>query len=69
MVKGHIDDCKGGFRLRSLTLVSDQRTFGPYGTEAGTPFELPAAGGRIIGFHGRSGIFLDALGTYVKMDA
>ncbi|KAK1661009.1 hypothetical protein QYE76_049168 [Lolium multiflorum] len=46
-----------------------ERTLGPYGTEEGAPFELPAAGGRIIGFHGRSGTFLDALGTYVKMDA
>ncbi|KAK1661012.1 hypothetical protein QYE76_049171 [Lolium multiflorum] len=68
-MKGKLGDCKGSYRLRSLTLVSNRRTFGPYGTEEGAPFELPAAGGRIVGFHGRSGTFLDALGTYVKMDA
>uniref|UniRef100_A0ACD5TSV4 Uncharacterized protein n=1 Tax=Avena sativa TaxID=4498 RepID=A0ACD5TSV4_AVESA len=68
-VKGHADNCKGWLRVRSLTLISNQRIFGPYGTEEGVPFELPAAGGRIIGFHGRSGNFLDAIGTYVKMDA
>ncbi|CAM0870877.1 unnamed protein product [Alopecurus aequalis] len=67
-VKGSVGDCEGGFRLRSLTLVTNRRTFGPYGTEGGVPFELSAAGGRIIAFHGRSGLFLDALGTYVKMD-
>jgi hypothetical protein len=68
-MKGRVGDCKGWYRLRPLTLVSNRRTFGPYGTEEGAPFELPAAVGKIIGFHGRSGNFLDALGTYVKMDA
>lgn len=68
-VKGHADNCQGWFRVRSLTFLSNRRTFGPYGTEDGTPFELPSAGGEIIGFHGRSGWYLDAIGTYVKMDA
>ncbi|KAM0897453.1 hypothetical protein ACQ4PT_022557 [Festuca glaucescens] len=68
-VKGNVGNSNGWFRLRSLTFVGNRRTFGPYGTEEGAPFDLPAAGGRIIGFHGRSGTFLDALGTYVNMDA
>jgi hypothetical protein len=61
-VKGHIayDDC-----VNSLTFISNRRTFGPYGEEYGVPFELPAAaGGRIVGFHGRSNSDLDAIGTY-----
>lgn len=51
-----------------LTLISNVRTFGPYGTREGPAFDLPAAGGKIVGFDGRSGGLLDALGTYVKMD-
>lgn len=42
-------------------------SFGPYGKEEGIPFELPAISGEIIGFHGRSGSLLDALGIYVKV--
>jgi hypothetical protein len=54
--------------IRSLIFVSNRQTFGPYGKEEGVPpFELIAAGGRIIGFHGRSRGYLHALGIYVKM--
>lgn len=68
-MKGHVGDYDGRFVVKSLTFVTNQRTFGPYGDEEGAPFELPAAGGRIVGFHGRSDSYLNALGTYVKMDA
>jgi hypothetical protein len=68
-VKGHLGDCNGRFCVRSLTFVGNRRTFGPYGREEGSPFELPASGGRIVGFHGRFSYYMDALGTYVKMDA
>ncbi|KAM0873956.1 hypothetical protein ACQ4PT_037731 [Festuca glaucescens] len=65
-VKGNIDDDN---YVKSLTFISNRRTFGPYGEEDGAPFELPAAaGGRIVGFHGRSDSYLDAIGTFVKMD-
>ncbi|XBI61359.1 hypothetical protein VPH35_042167 [Triticum aestivum] len=58
----------GCFLAGALTLVSNRRSFGPYGTRKGLPFELPAAGGRIVGFHGRSGGLIDALGIYVETD-
>ncbi|GJN04055.1 hypothetical protein PR202_ga21565 [Eleusine coracana subsp. coracana] len=64
----------GGFVVRSLTFVTNLRAYGPYGArveeedEEGVPFALPAAGGRILGFHARSGRYLDAIGTYVKVD-
>ncbi|KAK1661010.1 hypothetical protein QYE76_049169 [Lolium multiflorum] len=68
-VKGHIDYYGDWLCVSSLTFVTNLHTFGPYGEEDGTPFELPAAaGGRIVGFHGRSDSYLDAIGTYVKMD-
>lgn len=66
-VKGWLGNYGGCFLVGSVTFVSNRRTFGPYGMGEGAPFELPAAGGRIIGFHGRSGGLLNALGTYVKM--
>lgn len=66
-VVGHYGEFDGSFAVRSLTFVSNVRSFGPYGQEDGVPFALPAAGGKILGFHARSGRRLDALGTYVKM--
>lgn len=66
-VKGHYGFYNNWFVIRSLTFVSNRRNFGPFGKEEGAPFKLPATGGKIIGFHGRSGGLLDALGTYVQM--
>uniref|UniRef100_A0ACD6AJ50 Uncharacterized protein n=1 Tax=Avena sativa TaxID=4498 RepID=A0ACD6AJ50_AVESA len=66
-VVGHYGELDGSFAVRSLTFIGNRRSFGPYGQEDGVPFALPAAGGKILGFHGRSGRRLDALGTYVKM--
>ncbi|XP_047057778.1 jacalin-related lectin 3-like [Lolium rigidum] len=66
-LKGHLIHYNNVFMIRSLIFVSNRQTFGPYGKEDGVPFELPAAGGRIVGFHGRSKDYLNALGTYVKM--
>ncbi|XP_040257992.1 uncharacterized protein [Aegilops tauschii subsp. strangulata] len=68
-VHGHYGQFKDFVVIRSLTFVSNLRSYGPYGKEDGVPFALHAGpGGKIIGFHARSGQFLDAIGTYVKMD-
>ncbi|XP_065866970.1 jacalin-related lectin 19 [Euphorbia lathyris] len=48
--------------IRSITFKSNKRTFGPYGFEEGTPFTLSMDGGSIVGFMGRGGWFLDAIG-------
>ncbi|KAM0897451.1 hypothetical protein ACQ4PT_022555 [Festuca glaucescens] len=66
-LKGHLIHYSDIFMIRSLIFVSNRQTFGPYGKEQGVPFELLAAGGRIVGFHGRSRGYLHALGIYVKM--
>nr|XP_043614491.1 jacalin-related lectin 19-like [Erigeron canadensis] len=52
----------GGPVIRSLTFKSNQRIYGPYGVEEGTPFNLSTNGGQILGFFGTSGWFLDSLG-------
>ena len=69
-VEGHCGEFEGSFVVRALTLVSNRRAYGPYGRAGpdGVPFALPAAGGRILGFHARSGRHLDAIGTYVKVE-
>ena len=68
-VHGHYGQFKGFVVVRSLKFVSNLRSYGPYGKEDGVSFALHAGpGGKIIGFHARSGQFLDAIGTYVKMD-
>lgn len=47
--------------IRSLSLKSNRRTFGPYGIEEGTPFTFSIDGGYVVGFKGRSDWYLDAL--------
>ena len=48
--------------IRSLTFKSNKRTFGPFGIEEGTPFTFSMDGGLIVGFNGRCGWYLDAIG-------
>ncbi|XP_039157320.1 mannose/glucose-specific lectin [Eucalyptus grandis] len=52
--------------IRSLTFQSNKRTIGPVGDEKGVYFSSPTTGGKIIGFYGRSGDHLDAIGVYFE---
>ncbi|KAI4997159.1 hypothetical protein ZWY2020_052501 [Hordeum vulgare] len=53
--------------VTSLTFRTDKgRTYGPYGKETGTPFSIQDANGCIVGFWGRSGWLLDAIGVYIR---
>ncbi|XP_030446659.2 jacalin-related lectin 3 [Syzygium oleosum] len=56
----------GPVLVRSLTFVSNRKTYGPYGVEQGTYFSFPATSGKIVGFHGKAGWYLDAIGVYLK---
>nr|WRQ20294.1 jacalin-related lectin 4-like [Citrullus colocynthis] len=51
--------------IRSLTLKSNKRTYGPFGIEDGTKFSFPFIGQKLVGFHGRSGLYLDAIGLSI----
>lgn len=51
--------------IRSLAFRTNQGAYGPFGVAEGTPFEFPVDGGVIVGFCGRSGWQLDAVGLYV----
>lgn len=52
--------------VRSLSFESNKKTYGPFGVEQGTCFSVPLTGAKIVGFHGRCGWYLDAIGVYLK---
>jgi hypothetical protein len=52
--------------ITSLKFITNVKTYGPFGEAKGTPFTIPVQkNSSIVGFFGRSGIYLDALGVYV----
>ncbi|XP_078167861.1 uncharacterized protein LOC144562543 isoform X2 [Carex rostrata] len=75
-VRGYVGYFGDIFTVRSLQLITnkisyrpykkEEVTYGPYGKEEGTHFELSAFDGKIVGFHGRSGEYLNAIGVYVQ---
>ncbi|KAK4481414.1 hypothetical protein RD792_012304 [Penstemon davidsonii] len=52
--------------VRSLTFETNKRTYGPYGVEHGTQFSFPPTQGKIVGFLGKAGWYLDAIGVYLQ---
>ncbi|XP_047981668.1 jacalin-related lectin 3 [Salvia hispanica] len=62
---GHLHE-RGPVFVRALSLESNKRRYGPFGVEQGTYFSFPKIQGRIVGFLGKSGWFLDAIGAYIE---
>lgn len=52
--------------VRSLSFESNKKNYGPFGVEKGTRFSVPMNGAKIVGFHGRCGSYIDAIGVYLK---
>lgn len=53
--------------VTSLTFVTNAASYGPFGKGRGEPFELPVqSNSSIVGFFGRAGALLDAIGFYVR---
>ncbi|XP_056163352.1 myrosinase-binding protein 2-like [Syzygium oleosum] len=50
--------------INSLTFHSNMRAHGPIGNEKGKFFSFTQVDGKIIGFHGRCGPFLDSIGAH-----
>uniref|UniRef100_A0A0E0N372 Jacalin-type lectin domain-containing protein n=1 Tax=Oryza rufipogon TaxID=4529 RepID=A0A0E0N372_ORYRU len=68
-VSGYYGSLGGCIVVRSLTFRSNLSKYGPFGSEEGTPFSLPVAvTGKVIGFHGKSGWFLDSIGCHFKKE-
>jgi hypothetical protein len=51
--------------VRSLTICTNYKEYGPFGSQGGTPFQSDC--GRIVGFHGRSGTLLDSIGCFTYL--
>lgn len=53
--------------VNALKLVTNEREYGWFGREEGSYFEFtpPTKYGMILGFHGRSGNLIDAIGVYI----
>ena len=51
--------------IKSLTFHTTRRVYGPFGEEHGTYFTTKLKEGKVVGIHGRNGLFLDAIGVHV----
>lgn len=68
LILGYIGIKYGEEVVRSLTVKTNLQTHPTYGNEKGERFQLPQEEncGRIIGFHGTSGRFLNSLGARLE---
>ncbi|KAI3460354.1 hypothetical protein Pfo_017017 [Paulownia fortunei] len=61
---GPIKKDQGTKVIQSLTFHTSRRKNGPFGEELGTYFESGTTEGKVVGFHGRSSMYLDAIGVH-----
>ncbi|KAM7468854.1 hypothetical protein LguiA_007037 [Lonicera macranthoides] len=59
-------DVKSLETITSLSFTTNKATYGPFGTSSGTSFSIPINDDMVVGFHGRAGYYLDAIGIFVK---
>ncbi|KAK6130992.1 hypothetical protein DH2020_035265 [Rehmannia glutinosa] len=52
--------------IQSLTFHTSRRKYGPFGEEIGTYFTSGTTEGKVVGFHGRSSVYLDAIGVHMQ---
>ncbi|XP_075104930.1 putative disease resistance RPP13-like protein 3 [Nicotiana tabacum] len=67
-IKGTFGRYYGHSVIKSLCFITNAKNYGPFGCEAsGTPFSLVMKEGvAIVGFHGRSELYLNAIGVYLQ---
>ncbi|TXG52231.1 hypothetical protein EZV62_021400 [Acer yangbiense] len=63
---GPIDGNGGSEALRSITFYSNKGKYGPFGPEIRKAFSSTLSNGKVVGFHGRSGVYLDAIGVHME---
>ncbi|XXG89101.1 hypothetical protein AAC387_Pa12g1183 [Persea americana] len=64
-ISGTYGSYKGLLVITSLSFITNLTTYGPFGTASSEPFSIPIANSAVVGFHGRCGYYLDALGIFV----
>ncbi|XP_059650706.1 jacalin-related lectin 3-like [Cornus florida] len=66
-ISGHYGyNAKKYLIVKSLTIQSNMKQYGPYGKEEGTRFTTPVAAGKVVGLFGRSANLLDSIGVYLE---
>ncbi|XP_076894928.1 agglutinin-like [Bidens hawaiensis] len=68
-VSGRIGNYEGSDVVVSICFDTNQNRYGPYGTGHGKVFSYDGEGGAIVGFHGRSNKYLNAIGVYVRPES
>lgn len=67
-VSGTVDTYSEYSVVSALKIVTNLRTYGPYGKWSGATFSLPVLrGSAIVGLFARSGGYLDAIGVVVRL--
>ncbi|KAG2303333.1 hypothetical protein Bca52824_031984 [Brassica carinata] len=52
--------------VKSLSFYTSRGKYGPYGEETGTYFTSTTTQGKVLGLHGRSSAYLDAIGVHMQ---
>lgn len=52
--------------MKSLTFNTSRGKYGPFGEEVGKFFTSTTTEGKVVGFHGRSSLYLDAIGVHMQ---
>lgn len=52
--------------IKSLTFYTSRGKYGPFGDEIGTYFTSTTTEGKVVGLHGRSSFYLDAIGVHMQ---
>ena len=65
-ISGTVDQYQGLTVITSLSFKVGRRVNGPYGRATGTTFSLPVVKGKITGFFGNYGDYLDSLGVLIR---
>lgn len=63
---GPVNRDEKGTVIKSLTFYTSRGQYGPFGEEIGTYFSSTTTQGKVVGFHGRSGAYLDAIGVHMQ---
>ncbi|KAH9693139.1 Jacalin-related lectin 3 [Citrus sinensis] len=58
---------EGANVIKSLTFFTNKGKYGPVGAESGTFFTSTKIEGKIVGFHGKSGCYLNAIGVHMQL--
>ncbi|GLJ52069.1 hypothetical protein SUGI_1107370 [Cryptomeria japonica] len=65
-VEGYAGNYRDINTITSLKFTTNQRVSGPFGTDIVNYFKSDP-NGKIVGFYGHSGIYLDSLGIYAQV--